>query len=165
MKSSFKILPRPWRVQYSHSVRWAPDIEKITNQNHIEGGWGRDFQLIFSLFKTSFCDLVWFAYCLRIVYYLYSYRLSRTYIMCQLSGDVGYVMYSAFGSFYIPSCIMVFVYIKIYFAARFSHHVFQIIVFTSWFLHHGFHIMVLSWFSSTSRSILRPGFHIMFFKS
>ena len=27
-------------------------------------------------------------------------------------------MYSAFGSFYIPSCIMVFVYIKIYFAAR-----------------------------------------------
>ena len=38
----------------------------------------------------------------------------------QLSGDVGYVMYSAFGSFYIPSCIMVFVYIKIYFAARFS---------------------------------------------
>ena len=39
----------------------------------------------------------------------------------QLSGDVGYVMYSAFGSFYIPSCIMVFVYIKIYFAARFSY--------------------------------------------
>lgn len=27
-------------------------------------------------------------------------------------------MYSAFGSFYIPSCIMVFVYIKIYYAAR-----------------------------------------------
>ena len=36
----------------------------------------------------------------------------------QLSKDIGYVMYSAFGSFYIPSCIMVFVYIKIYFAAR-----------------------------------------------
>ena len=27
-------------------------------------------------------------------------------------------IYSAFGSFYIPSCIMVFVYIKIYYAAR-----------------------------------------------
>ena len=36
----------------------------------------------------------------------------------QLSQDLGYVMYSAFGSFYIPSCIMVFVYVKIYFAAR-----------------------------------------------
>lgn len=36
----------------------------------------------------------------------------------QLSQDLGYVMYSAFGSFYIPSCIMVFVYIKIYYAAR-----------------------------------------------
>ena len=36
----------------------------------------------------------------------------------QLSQEIGYVMYSAFGSFYIPSCIMVFVYIKIYYAAR-----------------------------------------------
>ena len=36
----------------------------------------------------------------------------------QLSEDTGYVLYSAFGSFYIPSCIMVFVYINIYFAAR-----------------------------------------------
>jgi len=35
-----------------------------------------------------------------------------------LSEDTGYVLYSAFGSFYIPSCIMVFVYIKIYFAVR-----------------------------------------------
>ena len=35
-----------------------------------------------------------------------------------MSNDRGYVMYSAFGSFYIPSCIMVFVYIKIYYAAR-----------------------------------------------
>ena len=40
------------------------------------------------------------------------------YFALQLSQDVGYVMYSAFGSFYIPSCIMVFVYIKIYYAAR-----------------------------------------------
>ena len=37
---------------------------------------------------------------------------------CQVSDEVGYVMYSALGSFYIPSCIMVFVYIKIYWAAR-----------------------------------------------
>ncbi|KAH8257764.1 hypothetical protein KR038_000377 [Drosophila bunnanda] len=37
---------------------------------------------------------------------------------CQLSDDIGYVLYSALGSFYIPSCIMVFVYIRIYFAAK-----------------------------------------------
>lgn len=36
----------------------------------------------------------------------------------QLSEEVGYVLYSALGSFYIPSCIMVFVYIRIYFAAK-----------------------------------------------
>ncbi|KAL6958677.1 Alpha-2B adrenergic receptor [Sarracenia purpurea var. burkii] len=35
-----------------------------------------------------------------------------------LSKDIGYVLYSALGSFYIPSCIMVFVYIRIYFAAK-----------------------------------------------
>lgn len=28
------------------------------------------------------------------------------------------MLYSALGSFYIPSCIMVFVYIRIYFAAK-----------------------------------------------
>lgn len=38
--------------------------------------------------------------------------------MFQLSEDVGYRIYSALGSFYIPSCIMVFVYIRIYFAAK-----------------------------------------------
>uniref|UniRef100_A0A2M4CZJ9 Putative alpha-2 adrenergic receptor n=1 Tax=Anopheles darlingi TaxID=43151 RepID=A0A2M4CZJ9_ANODA len=37
---------------------------------------------------------------------------------CQVSQDIGYVLYSALGSFYIPSCIMVFVYIRIYFAAK-----------------------------------------------
>ncbi|EFX76926.1 hypothetical protein DAPPUDRAFT_213639 [Daphnia pulex] len=37
---------------------------------------------------------------------------------CELSEDIGYVLYSALGSFYIPSCIMVFVYIRIYYAAR-----------------------------------------------
>uniref|UniRef100_A0A182Y7N8 G-protein coupled receptors family 1 profile domain-containing protein n=1 Tax=Anopheles stephensi TaxID=30069 RepID=A0A182Y7N8_ANOST len=35
-----------------------------------------------------------------------------------MSQDIGYVLYSALGSFYIPSCIMVFVYIRIYFAAK-----------------------------------------------
>ncbi|RVE53766.1 hypothetical protein evm_001658 [Chilo suppressalis] len=35
-----------------------------------------------------------------------------------VSDDIGYVVYSALGSFYIPSCIMVFVYIRIYFAAK-----------------------------------------------
>lgn len=36
----------------------------------------------------------------------------------QLSQDIGYVLYSALGSFYLPSCIMVFVYIRIYYAAK-----------------------------------------------
>ncbi|XP_058793561.1 alpha-2A adrenergic receptor [Phymastichus coffea] len=40
------------------------------------------------------------------------------YPTCKLSEDIGYVVYSALGSFYIPSCIMVFVYIRIYFAAK-----------------------------------------------
>ncbi|KAJ8709870.1 hypothetical protein PYW08_009874 [Mythimna loreyi] len=35
-----------------------------------------------------------------------------------VSDDIGYVVYSALGSFYIPSCIMVFVYIRIYYAAK-----------------------------------------------
>lgn len=39
-------------------------------------------------------------------------------LLLQLSEEVGYVLYSALGSFYIPSCIMVFVYIRIYFAAK-----------------------------------------------
>jgi len=39
-------------------------------------------------------------------------------IYFQLSEDIGYVLYSALGSFYIPSCIMVFVYIRIYYAAK-----------------------------------------------
>ncbi|KAL0105090.1 hypothetical protein PUN28_016621 [Cardiocondyla obscurior] len=40
------------------------------------------------------------------------------YPKCKLSEDIGYVLYSALGSFYIPSCIMVFVYVRIYFAAK-----------------------------------------------
>ncbi|KAK8403313.1 hypothetical protein O3P69_000433 [Scylla paramamosain] len=36
----------------------------------------------------------------------------------QVSDDLGYVIYSALGSFYIPSCIMIFVYIRIYYAAK-----------------------------------------------
>lgn len=39
-------------------------------------------------------------------------------IFFQLSEELGYVLYSALGSFYIPSCIMVFVYIRIYYAAK-----------------------------------------------
>lgn len=37
---------------------------------------------------------------------------------CFISTDVGYVLYSAAGSFYIPAVVMVFVYIRIFFAAR-----------------------------------------------
>lgn len=40
------------------------------------------------------------------------------YPMCLLSEDIGYVLYSSMGSFYIPAVIMVFVYFKIYLAAR-----------------------------------------------
>ncbi|XP_044007374.1 alpha-2Db adrenergic receptor [Aphidius gifuensis] len=45
-------------------------------------------------------------------------RQKEEYPKCKLSEDIGYVLYSALGSFYIPSCIMVFVYIRIYFAAK-----------------------------------------------
>ena len=38
--------------------------------------------------------------------------------ICALSEDIGYVLYSSMGSFYIPAFIMVFVYFKIYQAAR-----------------------------------------------
>lgn len=37
---------------------------------------------------------------------------------CSVSEDLGYVLYSALGSFYIPAVVMVFVYIKIFLAAR-----------------------------------------------
>ncbi|GAB6021893.1 hypothetical protein CHUAL_006059 [Chamberlinius hualienensis] len=37
---------------------------------------------------------------------------------CEVSNDLGYVIYSASGSFFIPSVIMVFVYVRIYYAAR-----------------------------------------------
>lgn len=50
-------------------------------------------------------------------YFALSLSLSLS-IYLQLSEDIGYVLYSALGSFYIPSCIMVFVYIRIYFAAK-----------------------------------------------
>jgi len=42
----------------------------------------------------------------------------QEYPTCQLSDDVGYVLYSALGSFYIPCAVMVFTYIKIFLAAR-----------------------------------------------
>ncbi|XP_003741041.1 alpha-2C adrenergic receptor-like [Galendromus occidentalis] len=37
---------------------------------------------------------------------------------CSVSEDLGYVLYSALGSFYVPAVVMVFVYIKIFMAAR-----------------------------------------------
>ncbi|XP_037091297.1 alpha-2C adrenergic receptor-like [Pollicipes pollicipes] len=45
-------------------------------------------------------------------------RVQSEFPKCELSDDIGYVLYSALGSFYIPSIIMIFVYIRIYFAAR-----------------------------------------------
>lgn len=38
--------------------------------------------------------------------------------LSQVSDDLGYVIYSSLGSFYIPSAIMIFVYIRIYYAAK-----------------------------------------------
>ncbi|KAF2361241.1 G protein-coupled receptor rhodopsin-like [Trinorchestia longiramus] len=35
-----------------------------------------------------------------------------------VSSDLGYVIYSSLGSFYVPSAIMIFVYIRIYYAAK-----------------------------------------------
>ncbi|KAG8200123.1 hypothetical protein JTE90_018912 [Oedothorax gibbosus] len=43
---------------------------------------------------------------------------AEDYPSCSLSDDVGYVLYSALGSFYIPAIVMVFVYIRIFIAAR-----------------------------------------------
>ena len=40
------------------------------------------------------------------------------YPLCLLSDDIGYILYSTMGSFYIPCVIMVFVYLKIFQAAR-----------------------------------------------
>ena len=38
--------------------------------------------------------------------------------LCQLSEELGYVVYSTVGSFYVPLMVMVLVYLKIYLAAR-----------------------------------------------
>jgi len=54
----------------------------------------------------------------NLFYVILIYSFFFYYCLAQLSEDIGYVLYSALGSFYIPSCIMVFVYIRIYFAAR-----------------------------------------------
>ena len=40
------------------------------------------------------------------------------YPLCELTDDIGYVLYSTLGSFYIPLVVMVVVYFKIYLAAR-----------------------------------------------
>ncbi|KAG8184322.1 hypothetical protein JTE90_018728 [Oedothorax gibbosus] len=45
-------------------------------------------------------------------------RPNAAYPECLLSDDVGYVLYSAFGSFYVPAFVMVFVYCRIFVAAR-----------------------------------------------
>nr|XP_027201998.1 hybrid signal transduction histidine kinase M-like [Dermatophagoides pteronyssinus] len=43
---------------------------------------------------------------------------SSEYPQCNLSDDIGYVLYSSIGSFYFPALMMVFVYAKIFIAAR-----------------------------------------------
>ncbi|XP_059045497.1 probable G-protein coupled receptor No18 isoform X2 [Achroia grisella] len=64
---------------------------------------------------------VWLMSALVCIPPLLGWRVSRPpeqFPQCKVSDDIGYVIYSALGSFYIPSCIMVFVYIRIYFAAK-----------------------------------------------
>ncbi|XP_022918505.1 alpha-2 adrenergic receptor isoform X2 [Onthophagus taurus] len=65
---------------------------------------------------------VWILSALICIPPLLGWKVARTheelYPTCQLSEELGYVLYSALGSFYIPSCIMVFVYIRIYYAAK-----------------------------------------------
>lgn len=64
---------------------------------------------------------VWLMSALVCIPPLLGWRVSRPpeqFPQCKVSDDIGYVVYSALGSFYIPSCIMVFVYIRIYFAAK-----------------------------------------------
>lgn len=65
--------------------------------------------------------LVWIMSGLICIPPLLGWKVTRPPEMfpkCQLSEDLGYVLYSALGSFFIPSCIMVFVYIRIYYAAK-----------------------------------------------
>ncbi|XP_059489247.1 alpha-2C adrenergic receptor [Neocloeon triangulifer] len=65
--------------------------------------------------------LVWLLSALICIPPLLGWKVERPpeeFPKCELSQDLGYVLYSALGSFYIPSCIMVFVYIRIYFAAK-----------------------------------------------
>ncbi|XP_049823609.1 alpha-2 adrenergic receptor [Aethina tumida] len=65
---------------------------------------------------------VWILSALICIPPLLGWKVERApdeqYPKCQLSEELGYVLYSALGSFYIPSCIMVFVYIRIYYAAK-----------------------------------------------
>ncbi|XP_063629726.1 alpha-2 adrenergic receptor isoform X1 [Cydia splendana] len=64
---------------------------------------------------------VWLMSALVCIPPLLGWRVTRPpqqFPQCKVSEDMGYVIYSALGSFYIPSCIMVFVYIRIYYAAK-----------------------------------------------
>lgn len=45
-------------------------------------------------------------------------RDTSRYPSCSISDDVGYVVYSCMGSFYVPLCVMIIVYFRIYLAAR-----------------------------------------------
>ncbi|XP_049880649.1 alpha-2Db adrenergic receptor [Pectinophora gossypiella] len=64
---------------------------------------------------------VWLMSALVCIPPLLGWRVSRPpeqFPQCKVSEDIGYVLYSSLGSFFIPSCIMVFVYIRIYYAAK-----------------------------------------------
>ncbi|ODN04400.1 putative tyramine receptor 2 [Orchesella cincta] len=78
------------------------EAEFVYEIQQILFGWEEKCNIMFEkLFEMNDCNI-----------------LFHCVLISQLSREIGYVLYSALGSFYIPSCIMVFVYIRIYFAAR-----------------------------------------------
>lgn len=65
--------------------------------------------------------IVWLLSAIICLPPLIGWKIQRTesdFPKCLLSEELGYVLYSTMGSFYIPMTIMIFVYCRIYIAAR-----------------------------------------------
>ncbi|XP_065559895.1 alpha-2Da adrenergic receptor-like isoform X2 [Artemia franciscana] len=67
---------------------------------------------------TIMITIVWLLSAIISIPPLLGWKVEQKENECTLSTDKWYVLYSALGSFYIPSCIMVFVYLRIYMATR-----------------------------------------------
>lgn len=86
-----------------------------------------DFHLVYCFEEEKFSFpldkmVFWlnrFSIGIQILFELYIvFSINFLFFYLQISDNLGYVLYSALGSFYIPSIIMVFVYIRIYYAAK-----------------------------------------------